>query len=76
MDFLHTSVVSVPSCSKVMMMLKKGTAPSGPVSSTVNLIALSMEFIYSQNLSLYSVPCMTKVSSIYLFQSLGNSLLF
>ena len=48
--FVWVSLYSCdPSGSGVMMMSKKVTAPTGLVSSTVNLIALSMEFMCCKN---------------------------
>ena len=51
---------------------RKGISPSGLVSPTVNLIALSMKLMSCRNLSLCVAYCMTKVLPTILFQSLGE----
>ena len=52
-------------------MSTKGMEPSGLVSSTVNLMALSMLFMCCKKF-LCSVNCMTNVSFINLYQILGG----
>ena len=52
MGFLYTPMVSVPSGAGVIMMSKKAMATSGLVSSTVNCMALSVEFMGCRHLSL------------------------
>ena len=72
MGVLYTPASSVPSASQDMMVSMNDLASSSLVSSTVNLIVLSVEFMCCKNLSLGSVSCMTNILSLYNFQSLGG----
>ena len=56
----------------VLVMSISGSYSSDNVFSTVNLIALSMEFMCFGKFSLYSISFVTKVSPTYHFQSLGR----
>ena len=51
--FLYTPVLSIPFTVGFTVMFKKGIAPSGLVSSTVNCMTFSTEFMCCRNLSLH-----------------------
>ena len=58
--------------SGVVMISKKGIAPSGLVSSTVNLNCVVYGIKFFKTFSIHSVSCIIKVLSTYLLQSLGG----
>ena len=63
---------SLPSSSGMMRISKKGIEPSSLDSSQVNLMLLSMEFMWSRKASLWDFLMMVKVSSRNLFHSDGG----
>ena len=65
---------NVPSGVGFIMMSKKGIAPSGLVSFTVNLIALSMELMGFKNLSLVFYVLYHRSVIYIFFHGLGGFL--
>ena len=65
----YTEVWRLPSSIGVIKMSKKGMAPSGLVSSLINLIPGLMVFKCSRKLSLCCFWMIVNVSSTNLFQS-------
>ena len=72
--FLYTDVDKVPSAWGVTWVSRKGKDPSPWVSSTVNWILSSIEFMCFKKSSLWDVLMTTKVSSTNLFHSVGGGL--
>ena len=63
---------SLPSSSGMMRISKNGIEPSSLDSSRVNLMLLSMEFMWYRKASLWDFLMMVKVSSTNLFHSDGG----
>ena len=73
--FLYTPIVKLPSSSGLMIVSRKGMEPSSFASSTVNWIEGSTVLMCWRNSCWYFCCCTTKVSSTYLFQTLGGAVL-
>ena len=70
--FLYTDVDKVPSAWGATRTSKKGKDPSAWVSSAVNWMLSSIEFMWLKNSSLWDVWMTTKVSSTNLFHRVGG----
>ena len=73
--FLYTPIVKLPYSSGLMIVSRKGMEPSSFASSTVNWIEGSTVLMCWRNSSWCFCCCTTKVSSTYLFQTLGGAVL-
>ena len=70
--FLYTVIDNLPSVSGFTMVSKKGMAPSSLLSSTVNPMVMSTQFMCSRKFYLWSSFWMTNASSTYLSHNLGG----